>query len=583
MAKTSVYTFRGQPCASLKELAEAFLDSPATADKHVKRGYLERWLVDDVRDFDSAASIAELMERKWATTGAVTLSAMATIAPHVPLRWGDLDVGEAALTRTALAALGTDETAEDARADLASVRAAVAEALPYLVTLDPSQRATLERWTEVSTQVSSLWKNQLVADLRQYAEQPADSSRTLKRNPQVFDDEVPDALAAYAMLVATRHPTMDDVVAEVDGWFDDGPFAHTGVREAFWAIDRDAMLVAATGALCERASAPKRALYKHWMLGREIAADGTLGALDAWLAVPTRGDVLDRMNLVECASIALAQNDDVDVVNRLLNEVIEDPIRDPRLRWYLMQGVAQFGTVMQLERLLAKGFEVDSGADGTVQPLHVAAARSRFPDLVRALGTSKGARLEARTEHGLTPLALAAADNPELGVVRALLDMGADVDARVPEGKQRTWTLRDGRKVDVAGRRILDLARAYNPNSAVAALLSSVGATAAPSRSEANQSTPPQRRTWAATTRSPSGDQDLWIGVVIGSLPLLIAVFHPGWAFIGAGYIAINATVRYEFYYPGQHLSKRAWGSMSVTSGIWIVITLLWAFARFGS
>ena len=79
---------------------------------------------------------------------------------------------------------------------------------------------------------------------------------------------------------------------------------------------------------------------------------------------------------------------------------------------------------------------LDAGANIEVQndqhggtPLHIAAAHSDSPDVVKAL-LNAGANIEARDEDGWTPLHYAAQFSKFPDVVKVLLDAGANIDAR---------------------------------------------------------------------------------------------------------------------------------------------------------
>ena len=89
----------------------------------------------------------------------------------------------------------------------------------------------------------------------------------------------------------------------------------------------------------------------------------------------------------------------------------------------------------------------------------LAASYNENAAVVQAL-LDAGADLEARTEYGVTPLMLAASNN-ESSVVQALLDAGADLEAR-----------------DVFGNKPLMEAARYNENAAVVQALLDAGADA---------------------------------------------------------------------------------------------------------
>lgn len=82
-----------------------------------------------------------------------------------------------------------------------------------------------------------------------------------------------------------------------------------------------------------------------------------------------------------------------------------------------------------LELLIARGADVNAATEEGVTPLHLARAE------VIALLVKHGAKLEARTSTGMTPLLLQATEQDGAQPMRALLDAGADLDARDDAGQ----------------------------------------------------------------------------------------------------------------------------------------------------
>ena len=72
-------------------------------------------------------------------------------------------------------------------------------------------------------------------------------------------------------------------------------------------------------------------------------------------------------------------------------------------------------------------------AGGGVTPLHAAAAKNPDPAAIAAL-LEAGADIDARDESGATPLHMAAALNPNPSVIAALLEAGADINASSEDG-----------------------------------------------------------------------------------------------------------------------------------------------------
>ena len=71
---------------------------------------------------------------------------------------------------------------------------------------------------------------------------------------------------------------------------------------------------------------------------------------------------------------------------------------------------------------------------GGMTPLHAAAVMNSNPSVTRAL-IEAGADVDARKEGGVTPLHAAAAYNSSLSVIRALIEAGADPAARDDDGR----------------------------------------------------------------------------------------------------------------------------------------------------
>ncbi len=81
-----------------------------------------------------------------------------------------------------------------------------------------------------------------------------------------------------------------------------------------------------------------------------------------------------------------------------------------------------------LEALIARGADVNAATEDGVTPLHIART-----EMIAAL-VKHGAKLEARTNTGMTPLLTQASEQDGLRPMQALLEAGADIEARDDAG-----------------------------------------------------------------------------------------------------------------------------------------------------
>lgn len=101
--------------------------------------------------------------------------------------------------------------------------------------------------------------------------------------------------------------------------------------------------------------------------------------------------------------------------------------------WY---GLVARGAAAEVEAALAAGADPDAPDEHGWPPLAIAAARNPDPGVIHALARA-GADLEAETDIGISayrPIHIAARSNPNPAVLRALVAAGADVNARTSYG-----------------------------------------------------------------------------------------------------------------------------------------------------
>ncbi|HNJ77576.1 MAG TPA: ankyrin repeat domain-containing protein [Azospira sp.] len=101
----------------------------------------------------------------------------------------------------------------------------------------------------------------------------------------------------------------------------------------------------------------------------------------------------------------------------------------------LMELIVRFTALVALSLTVSVAGAGDAGSvvlGAHDQPIHDAARAGTGKDVEKILRAEPAAR-EARTQHGSTPLHLAAT-NPDSSALKALLAAGADVNARDSEG-----------------------------------------------------------------------------------------------------------------------------------------------------
>ena len=96
-------------------------------------------------------------------------------------------------------------------------------------------------------------------------------------------------------------------------------------------------------------------------------------------------------------------------------------------------------TPESLRQAVRGGADLNARSQTGLTPLHVAAANNTNPEIIRTL-VELGADLNARAQRGETPLHVAAGFNQTSEVVLVLLELGADHRARDSAGSS-AWDL----------------------------------------------------------------------------------------------------------------------------------------------
>ena len=254
---------------------------------------------------------------------------------------------------------------------------------------------------------------------------------------------------------------------------------------------------------------------------------------------------------------------DPAVISVLLEAGADVHARDDFWQYIPLHHAARTGTEEMVRALLEGGADADAWATGyntdfgwNWTPLHLAAANNPDPGVVAAL-LEAGADLEALGGAAFRPPANSplhyAGANPNPAVAEALLDAGADVNARSP-----------------SGRTPLHEAAAYASNPAVIELLAAAGADV--NARDLNGYTPMHSAAWynhrpevmaaliAAGADPNARDPDGYVPPAGGSTndrtPLLMAVYRGG-GYIGGGptYTKFNASVVETLVHAGADLT----------------------------
>lgn len=93
---------------------------------------------------------------------------------------------------------------------------------------------------------------------------------------------------------------------------------------------------------------------------------------------------------------------------------------------------AKNGTVQDIEKAVAQGASVTEKNDDGITPLHVAAANNPSTDVLEYL-IAQGASVHAEDNNGFTPLH-ESMRNPNIDVIEYLISSGADVNVKSHDG-----------------------------------------------------------------------------------------------------------------------------------------------------
>ena len=108
-------------------------------------------------------------------------------------------------------------------------------------------------------------------------------------------------------------------------------------------------------------------------------------------------------------------------------------LAQPSCGSWLSASFFKAATASDVTRCLDAGANIEARSEHGVTPLHFAAGNSDSPAVVKAL-IDAGANIEARLKNGGTPLHVAADLNDSPAVVKELIDAGANIEARLKSG-----------------------------------------------------------------------------------------------------------------------------------------------------
>ena len=165
----------------------------------------------------------------------------------------------------------------------------------------------------------------------------------------------------------------------------------------------------------------------QWMVvtcyaGAAVAARSPCGNIRGPVRVAAGEAVTGGIMLAVCAGLAFA------LALTTAAPVHADATDD-------LLAAAKGGTASEVSAALAAGADLNARGEHGNTPLHWAARQNPEPSVVAVL-IEAGANLNARDEGGWTPLHAGAAHNSEPSVVEALIEAGANLNARDEGG----WT-----------------------------------------------------------------------------------------------------------------------------------------------
>ena len=241
---------------------------------------------------------------------------------------------------------------------------------------------------------------------------------------------------------------------------------------------------------------------ERWGTGSFFAISNAETVADCIAAGADTQAIVDRFRGMEPLHNAAASARNPAVIPLLLEAGADLHAKDERYGYTALHQAARSGTAAVVRALLQAGADVDAWATGFSvdwgwgwTPLHLAARSNPDPGVVTALAEA-GADLQASSDEsyyrGNTPLHYAG-ENPNPAIAAALLESGADVNAlsrngRTPLHEAAAWSSNpesidllveagaDVNARDAAGYTPLHSAALYNPRPEIATALLAAGA-----------------------------------------------------------------------------------------------------------